>query len=390
MKYYGHALVLAVGSLLAIAQPSHAYVYSTCGQWGSWSSGMYTVLADEWGASSGQCLYVNSAGNWTSTSNFSGGGIKAYPDTQIYVNQQMSSLSAINTSFNFSAPGGANYDWAYDCWTQNNADEIMIWEQWNGNGPIASSYSCGGACPLYSNVSIDGASWNVYQGSNGSNNVVSFLRNGQTSSGNQNALAFYSFCAAHGLLHNQTVSYVDFGVEITSTSGTQNFTLNSYSASVSTGSSGGGGGSYSSGISNGNHTLTPQNATGSRLDASGSGTSNNTNVQIWQANGAANQSWNFTNIGGGIYNVKASYDTALCLDVYGASSSNGANVELWSCNGGNNQKWGAISDGGSVYELAPQNATGSRLDVSGNGTSNGTNVQIWQATGAGNQKWAVN
>src|SRR3569833_740091 len=108
------SVVAGLGTLTSITSTAFASVYSTCGQWGSWSDGHYTVYADEWGASSGQCHSVNSAGNWTSTSNFSGGGIKAYPDTQFAVDQQIGSLSAINTSFNFSAPSGAAYDWAYD------------------------------------------------------------------------------------------------------------------------------------------------------------------------------------------------------------------------------------------------------------------------------------
>src|SRR3569833_1263275 len=67
-----------VGILATIAIPANAYVYSTCGQWGSWTDGHSTVFADEWGASSGQCLYVNSAGNWTSTSNFTGSGFLVF------------------------------------------------------------------------------------------------------------------------------------------------------------------------------------------------------------------------------------------------------------------------------------------------------------------------
>jgi hypothetical protein len=153
--------------------------------------------------------------------------------------------------------------------------------------------------------------------------------------------------------------------------------------------SGGGGGAYSSNIANGNHTLTPQNATGQRLDVYGTG-GQGTNVEIWQSTGGSNQSWNFTNLGSGVYNLKPSYNTGLCLDVVGGATANNTNVDVWGCNGGSNQKWGAVSDGGNVYEFAPQNATGSRLDVYGAGTSNNTNVEIWQTTGGSNQKWAVN
>jgi aryl-phospho-beta-D-glucosidase BglC (GH1 family) len=143
-------------------------------------------------------------------------------------------------------------------------------------------------------------------------------------------------------------------------------------------------------IASGNHTLTPQNATSSRLDAYGWGTSNNTKVEIWQASGNGNQSWTFSDISGNVYTIKPSYDTALCLDVYGGGSSNGTITELWACGGGSNQEWSAMSDGGNVYEFAPENAIASRLDVSGGSAANGTQVDIWQANGGSNQKWAVN
>jgi hypothetical protein len=143
-------------------------------------------------------------------------------------------------------------------------------------------------------------------------------------------------------------------------------------------------------IANGNHTLTPQNATGSRLDACGSGTANGTKVDIWQANGGSNQSWKFTNQSGSIYTLSPSYATGLCLDVTGLGTTNGTTVQLWGCSGGSNQKWGAISDGGNIYEFAPQNATGERLDVTGASSANGTQVEIWQSNGGSNQKWAVN
>jgi hypothetical protein len=143
-------------------------------------------------------------------------------------------------------------------------------------------------------------------------------------------------------------------------------------------------------IANGNHTLTPQNATGSCLDANGWGTSNGTKVQIWQSNGGGNQSWSFTSAGGNVYRIQPSYDSALCLDVNGAGTTNGTIVDLWACVNQTNQLWSAFHDSGNVYEFAPQNAIESRLDVYGAGTANGTQVEIWQTAGSANQKWAVN
>jgi len=140
-------------------------------------------------------------------------------------------------------------------------------------------------------------------------------------------------------------------------------------------------------ITNGNHTLTPQNATGSRLDANGYGTTNGTKVQIW---GGSGQSWTFTNKGGNVYTISPSYATGLFLDVSGNGTANGTIVQLWAGTNASNQKWAAISDGGNIYEFAPQNATGSRLDVTGASSTNGTQIEIWSAGGGSNQKWAVN
>jgi beta-glucanase (GH16 family) len=151
------------------------------------------------------------------------------------------------------------------------------------------------------------------------------------------------------------------------------------------GSTGGGG-------LNGTHTLTPQHATGKRMDLSGAQTANGTKVQIWTANGTPAQSWSFSNVGvtpSGNYNIASSLG-AFCLDVAAAGTANGTKVQIYQCNGTNAQSWNAVSVGGNVYELHPANAPGSCLDVTGVGTADGTGLQIWQCGGGANQRWAIN
>ena len=145
-------------------------------------------------------------------------------------------------------------------------------------------------------------------------------------------------------------------------------------------------GSYSSGISNGNHAVVPQNATGARLDAYGWSGANQTKVEIW--NGGT-QTWAFTNRGIGIYQIAEAWNTSACLDVYGFGGS-GTNVNIWACSGSSNQQWGAISDGGSIYEFEPQHALGTRLDVAGGANTNGTQIDIYTKNSQNNQKWAIN
>jgi len=231
------AIAVAVLAFCTVAStPARAYVWSSCSQYGTYSSDGYNVYTDEWGASSGQCLYVNSPTSWYSVSNFTGGGIKAYPDTEFSVGGvALSSLSAVNTSFEVSVPSNAYYDVAYDLWTNSDADEVMVWEQWNYDGPLSSKYGCSGypstACPIATNVSINGGTYNVFQGNNG-HNVISFLRTSQRSSGSENLLAFMNWCSSEGKLDSKTFATADFGIEITTTVGSQTFSLDYYSSDI--------------------------------------------------------------------------------------------------------------------------------------------------------------
>lgn len=143
---------------------------------------------------------------------------------------------------------------------------------------------------------------------------------------------------------------------------------------------------------NGVHTLTPQHATGKRMDLSGAQVFNGNRVQIWTANGTPAQSWNFSNAGvvpSGNYNIATTLG-AYCLDVAAAGTANGTKVQLYQCNGTNAQSWNAVPVGGNVYELRPANAPGSCLDVTGVSTADGTQLQIWQCGGGANQRWSIN
>jgi beta-glucanase (GH16 family) len=150
---------------------------------------------------------------------------------------------------------------------------------------------------------------------------------------------------------------------------------------------GGGGGSL-----NGTHTLTPQNALGSRMDDAGAVVANSNPVIIFTANGTAAQNWVFSNSGvvpSGNYNVAVSLG-AYCLDVAGAGTANGTKVQIYQCNGTNAQSWNAVLGSSGKYTLHPANAPNSCLDVTGNSTANNTQLQIWSCTGGANQSWAIN
>jgi len=140
-------------------------------------------------------------------------------------------------------------------------------------------------------------------------------------------------------------------------------------------------------VANGTYTLTPLNATGSRLDGTGWSISNGNDTQIWAASGNDNQRWVITNIGGSKYKIQPSYCMDETLDV-----TNGANnglVQYWyDYQGSPNQSWTftAVSGG---YTITPACQTGSRLSVKGTGNANGTQVDIETSSGASKQTWAL-
>jgi hypothetical protein len=78
-------------------------------------------------------------------------------------------------------------------------------------------------------VNIGGSSWNVYRGSNGSNAVFSFVRNGNETSGTVDIKAVFDWLSSAGWLSGAYLNAIDFGWEITSTNNTgENFMVNSY------------------------------------------------------------------------------------------------------------------------------------------------------------------
>jgi hypothetical protein len=170
-----------------------------------------------WAASSSgagsQCMwYQSSSGKWGVNATHSSGtaqNIKGYPaiargwlwynsSGSIWVNSsdtsypcQLSQIKTLRSSWNVTVPtNGEKYDTAYDIWLDPSNTpsyraqyEIMIWI--NFQGP-AYNNSSGDFSPvgtkIFSNISISGHVWDIYEGSNGSNNVMTFRRTTNTSS----------------------------------------------------------------------------------------------------------------------------------------------------------------------------------------------------------------
>lgn len=139
---------------------------------------------------------------------------------------------------------------------------------------------------------------------------------------------------------------------------------------------------------NGTHTLTPQNATGLRLDDKSGSTASGNAIDVYTANGTAAQSWSIssTNVSpAGYYNLAT--EGGYCLTASGTAS--GSAVVLDPCNGSTAQAWNAVSTG-STFEFNPANNPSNCLDVQANGTASGTIVQTWSCNSGSNEEWAVN
>ncbi|MFD3515498.1 endo-1,4-beta-xylanase [Streptomyces sp. NPDC058657] len=115
-------------------------------------------------------------------------------------------------------------------------------------------------------------------------------------------------------------------------------------------------------------------ASGRCLDVPGAGTTDGTQLQLWDCNNRTNQQWSHTAAGElRVYGNK-------CLDA--AGTGNGAKVQIYSCWGGDNQKWRLNADGSVVGVQS-----GLCLDATAAGTANGTTIQLYSCSNGGNQRW---
>lgn len=208
---------------------SPSYLYENSGQWAQYSIGGYTIYNDEWGSGHNtQTLWVNSATNWgVFSTQPSTSGVKSYANISKSIGTALNSLSSATSSFNESNPSGGNWESAYDIWLNGSGIEVMVWTYVSGNvGPLGSSVGT---------VSLDGNTWTLYAGSNGSNPTYSFVRSGNETSGTVNILDLLKYLEnTKGYFANPTLSTIQYGWEISGTSNVQeNFTINNYSASAS-------------------------------------------------------------------------------------------------------------------------------------------------------------
>jgi hypothetical protein len=207
--------------------PPGGVAWTSSDQWGTWTNGGYTLYNNIWGSGAGtQTIWANSFSNWGVTANHPNtGGVKSYPNSTRAVNRNLSSLSTLSSSFNVTVPNSGAYATTYDIWANNHAYEIMLWL--NKTGPVGPLGS------LQTTASVGGHTWQIYRGSNGANEVFSFIRTSNTNAGTVNILAVLNWIRSSGWFGDVLVGDVQLGYEITSSAGGLNFTTNSYSVSFS-------------------------------------------------------------------------------------------------------------------------------------------------------------
>jgi len=218
------ALVLLLALSTVTAQ---AAVWSSTDKFGSWTNNGYQLNNDVWGSGAGpQTIWANSFSNWGVWSNQPNtGGVKSYPHSGRPIGRTLSALHSVTSNFNVTVPGNAAYETAYDIWAGNNAFEIMLWMNKTGAvGPLGSRQT---------SATVGGHTWDVFKGSNGANQVFSFVRQGNTSSANVDILAVLKWIQARGWMGNVSLDQVQFGFEITSSNGGLNFVSNSFAVNFS-------------------------------------------------------------------------------------------------------------------------------------------------------------
>ncbi|MFE0592278.1 cellulose binding domain-containing protein [Micromonospora echinospora] len=241
--------VLAVGAITGVALGGSASADTQiCEQYGTTViQNRYVVQNNRWGTSAQQCVNVTGTGfsiTRQDGSNPTNGAPTAYPSVFYgchYTNcspgttlpMQVSQISSATSSIDYTYVSGATYNASYDIWLDPtpkrdgvNQMEIMIWL--NRQGPIQPIGSRVGTTNLV------GRTWEVWQGSNGANNVISYVAPSAISSLSFSVLDFVADVRNRGAITNSWyLTSIQAGFE--PWSGGVGLAVNSFSAAVNGG-----------------------------------------------------------------------------------------------------------------------------------------------------------
>ncbi|MGJ7880517.1 GH12 family glycosyl hydrolase domain-containing protein [Streptomyces rochei] len=214
--------------------------------------GRYVVQNNRWGTSAPQCVTSTATGFRIDRADGSvptDGAPKSYPSVFNgchYTNcspgtalpARLDTVSAAPSSISYGFVGDAVYNASYDIWLDPtprtdgvNRTEIMIW--FNRVGPIQPIGSSVGT------ATVGGRNWEVWTGSNGSNDVLSFVAPSAISSWSFDVMDFVRATVARGLAQNDWyLTSVQAGFEPWQNGA--GLSVNSFSSTVETGGTPGG------------------------------------------------------------------------------------------------------------------------------------------------------
>jgi hypothetical protein len=260
LRSIGLTVLLVVGTAVGPVGTTQTALADTqiCAQYGSTSidSGRYIVQNNRWGTSATQCINVTSTGFsviQADGSNATNGAPKSYPSvyygchygncssgTILPLQATASGFSGISTGVGMSYPSAGTWDAAYDIWFdptartngQDTGAEVMVWLNHQGTiQPVGSQVAT---------VSLNGATWNVWEGNIGWN-VVSYVRQSSTGSMNSSVSSFFNDAVSRGYASTSWyLTSIQAGFEPW-VSGV-GLTVNSFSVTTPSGGGGGGGG----------------------------------------------------------------------------------------------------------------------------------------------------
>lgn len=370
-------ICIVVAAIVALMQTGPAHAAQVCNNGDSITMGKYWLNSNLWGASSGtgsQCLSDTSLNGdtiaWSTNWNWSGSpnSVKSYDSSVLgwhwgwkLANTglpiQLSTNTNVNTSwsFNLNQTTAGGQDVAYDIWLStdpnlgnaNPTDEIMVWLDHTGSiQPVGSQQTT---------TTIDGASWNLWEGGASGWTVHSFVRTATTTSASLNLTDFFNYLInSRGLSRSKYLLSVEAGTEVFTGAGTLNTTA--YSVTI-----GGGGTSPTPTPTTApTHTPTPVTPTPTGTATQGSACSVHYSVTN-QWPGGFGGSIVITNTGSTAingWNLKFTFPNGQTI------------TQLW--NGSYTQSGGAVTITNAPYNgsLAP----GATANPGFNGSWNGTNT----------------
>ncbi|MDX8541694.1 glycosyl hydrolase [Mesorhizobium abyssinicae] len=229
---FRQALNQAKSSTVALVS-ANAPIWRSSAPYEDFSHGNYSWNNDIWGGKRAgpQTISVYADNRWSVWSNQPNTeGIKSYPHQAFNVGKPLSSIKTLTGSFNQDVPSSGAWDTAYDIWDSSHQNEIMLWTNHTGNPdgsgnvkPISSQYDpSGAAIPVFRNVNVGRANWDVFEGSNGQR-VISLVRTSKINSGTVDIKGVLEWLKSKGYFGDINVGSIQYGVEITGSPGGANF-----------------------------------------------------------------------------------------------------------------------------------------------------------------------